>query len=65
MNLKNLELNALQSISVTGVITSLLAQLILILIGKHVHLFWALYPSWVIIFLVGTVVRYYRGHDVE
>ena len=65
MNLKNIELNALQSISVTGVITSLLAQGFLLLLDKTVSTFWALYPSWVVIFLLGSLVRAYRSHDVE
>ena len=63
--MKFMDLNALQSISVTGVITSLVAQVFLLLFDKTVDQFWALYPSWVIIFMVGTLVRVYRGKHLD
>ncbi|SDK30168.1 hypothetical protein SAMN05421823_102396 [Catalinimonas alkaloidigena] len=63
--MKYLELNAIQSISVTGVITSVMAQGFLYLFDKTVDQFWALYPSWVAIFLIGTLVRVYRGKHLD
>jgi hypothetical protein len=61
--MKSIELNALQTISVTGVIVCLLAQIGLYLIGKTVDTFWAVYPTWVVVFLLGTLLRFFAGPD--
>jgi hypothetical protein len=61
--MKSIELNALQTISITGVIVCLLAQLGLYLIDKNVDSFWAVYPTWVVVFAAGTILRYLSSHS--
>jgi len=51
-------LNTLQAISFTGLITSILAQVGLLLIGKEVYNFYYVYPAFAGIFIVGTILRY-------
>lgn len=58
-------LGPLQIISVFGIIFGLIAQLILWLIGKHVDNYMLLYPTWVVIFIIGWVIKKYAkgSHD--
>lgn len=63
--MKSIELNALQTISVTGVIVCLLAQLGLHLIDKDITSFWAVYPTWVVVFAAGTLLRFFSNHSED
>lgn len=61
--MKNLELNLIQSIAFTGIIVSLASQLGLFIIEKHVERFWAVYPVWVVVFIIGSLLRKYGSTD--
>jgi hypothetical protein len=61
--MKNLELNLIQSIAFTGVIVSLASQLGLFIISKHVERFWAVYPVWVAVFVIGSLLRKYGNNS--
>ncbi|SFC15884.1 hypothetical protein SAMN05421780_103114 [Flexibacter flexilis DSM 6793] len=63
--MKNIELNLLQALSVTGIVVSSVAQLGLQVLDKHVEKFWALYPTWVAVFIFGTILRYLRNDSEE
>jgi hypothetical protein len=52
-------LNTMQMLAVTGIIISLFAQLILLLVGKEVHNFWAVYPTWVGVFGIGSLFKHF------
>ncbi len=52
------EMNSYQFVASTGLVMTLLANLILALIGKSVANFWALYVCWIVFFVLGTVVNY-------
>jgi L-asparagine transporter-like permease len=56
-------LGALQTISIFGIIFGLIAQLILWLMGKQVDNYMLLYPTWVVIFLVGWVIKKYAKNE--
>jgi hypothetical protein len=47
------KLNAFHTISITGIVLSLFAQLLLMLFDKTIPHFWYLYPTWVLVFLFG------------
>jgi hypothetical protein len=51
-------MNSYQFVAATGLIMTLLANLILVLIGKHVENFEALYLCWFVFFGAGTVANY-------
>ncbi len=57
------DLNALQAISVCGIIFSVAAQLLLIIFGKHVDKIWALYPTWIVVFIIGTILKKYLKQE--
>ena len=57
------ELNAIQTLSVFGIIFSVIVQIILFVIHKHVAYTWALYPTWIGIFLLGTIIKKYAKND--
>jgi hypothetical protein len=50
-------LNGFQSLSIVGLIFSVIVQIILILINKHVDTVWALYPTWVLVFILGFIIK--------
>jgi len=50
-------LNGFQTLSIIGVVFSIFCQVILLIVGKQVTDMWALYPTWALIFLLGTVIR--------
>lgn len=55
-------LNTIQTIALTGVITSLCSQLGLSIAEKTVEGFWKLYPVWAGVFLIGSLIRiFYKG----
>lgn len=57
------KLNFFQSLSVTGLILSFAAQMMLLLVGKEVKTIWALYPTWIFVFLLGTAFRFFGSND--
>jgi hypothetical protein len=52
------EMNSYQFVAATGLIMTLVAHLILALIGKTVDNFAALYICWLVFFSAGAVVNY-------
>ena len=52
------EMNSYQFVATTGLVMTLLAHLILALIGKSVNNFSALYICWVVFFTFGTIVNF-------
>jgi uncharacterized membrane protein YbhN (UPF0104 family) len=65
MNLKNYTLNTIQSIAITGLVISFVAQIGLLIVGREINHFWYLYPSWVIIFGIGALLKQFAPapHD--
>lgn len=52
------EMNSYQFVAATGLVMTLLANLILLLLSKTVDNFNALYLCWVVFFTLGTVANY-------
>lgn len=63
--MKNIQLNMLQTLSVTGIIVSFVAQFGLQVIEKQVDTFWAVYPTWIFVFAVGTMFRFFRNDEED
>jgi hypothetical protein len=57
------ELNAFQTLAVFGIIFSGIVQLALMLIEKNVETIWALYPTWIGVFIFGTILKRYVKYD--
>ncbi|TAH25188.1 MAG: hypothetical protein EAZ07_07820 [Cytophagales bacterium] len=57
------DFNAFQTLAVFGIIFSIIVQVILLLINKHVDNIWALYPTWITVFIFGTVIKRYIKYD--
>jgi hypothetical protein len=58
------KLNAFQVIAIFGIIFSLAAQLVLLIIKKEVQNFVYLYPTWVLVFIGGYLINpYLSKHD--
>lgn len=51
------EMNSYQFVAMTGLIMTILANIILLFIGKMVENFEALYLCWLVIFAAGTVAN--------
>ncbi|MCU0428485.1 MAG: hypothetical protein MUF42_00810 [Cytophagaceae bacterium] len=56
-------LNGFQTLSIVGVFFSVFCQLVLFLINKKVDNMWALYPTWLLVFMLGTVLRFFSKDD--
>lgn len=59
------QLNAFHTISITGIVFSLFAQLLLLIFDKEITNFWYLYPTWALVFLFGylwNVIDKDQGH---
>lgn len=56
-------LNAFQTISIVGLIFSVIVQITLMLIDKKVDTIWALYPTWAFVFLFGYILKKYTKED--
>ena len=52
------EMNSYQFVAATGLVMTLLAHLILALIGKSINNFAALYICWAVFFTLGTIANY-------
>ncbi len=50
-------MNGFQTISIIGLIFSVFCHGILLLLGKTVLDMWALYPTWVAVFVGGSIIR--------
>ena len=57
--------NALQSISFVGIIFSIIVQIALLIIDKKVETLWALYPTWIVIFVIGTLFKYFSKPEED
>lgn len=56
----NIQLNMIQSLSLVGLIVSGFAQLGLKLIEKNVPDFWLVYPIWIGVLVLGTIIKMLR-----
>lgn len=56
-------LNTIQTLSIVGIIFSVIVQITLMIIGKKVHTIWALYPTWVFVFFIGWLMKKYNKYD--
>ena len=66
MNLKNYTLNTIQSLAITGLVSSFAAHIGLLVVGREVNNFWYVYPSCVLIFAVGAIIKQFTApipHD--
>lgn len=52
------QMNSYQFVAATGLVMTLVAHLILALLGKTVKNFDALYLCWLVIFSLGTIANY-------
>ncbi|WP_240676178.1 hypothetical protein [Botryobacter ruber] len=52
------EMNSYQFVAVTGLVMTVVAHIILALIGKRVENFEALYLCWTVFFALGTIANY-------
>ncbi|MFD2515297.1 hypothetical protein ACFSRY_15600 [Pontibacter locisalis] len=59
------EMNSYQFVSTTGLIMTLVAHLILILLNKTVENFTTLYLCWSGFFVIGTVVNFYSKPEED
>lgn len=59
MERKTYTLNTMQMLAVTGIIISMVAQLALLITGKTVNNFWAVYPTWIGVFGVGSLFKHF------
>lgn len=57
------EMNSYQFVAATGLVMTLVANIIMLLIGKTMHNFEALYLCWAVFFGVGTIVNYNSNPD--
>lgn len=57
------EMNSYQFVAATGLVMTLLAHLILALIGKTINNFGALYICWLVFFIFGSIVNYRSRPD--
>lgn len=51
------EMNSYQYIAVVGLIMSFAANVILLVEGKAIQTFWALYACWTALFIIGSIVN--------
>jgi hypothetical protein len=57
-------LNLFQSLAVVGLIFSVVVHIILLIINKKISTIWALYPTWVFVFIFGYVIKIMgKGED--
>lgn len=53
----------LQIISLFGILFSVAAHIVLIYIDKKVDNYWYIYPTWVIIFIVGLLFKKFSKEE--
>jgi len=57
------DLNAFQTLAVFGIIFSGIVQIVLFIIHKNIDTLWALYPTWIGVFIVGMLIKKYVKYD--
>ncbi len=57
------EMNSYQFVALTGLVMTLVANIILLLIGKTVQNFEALYLCWAVFFTLGTIANFNSNPD--
>jgi hypothetical protein len=57
------DFNAFQTLSLFGLLFSVIVQILLTLIHKHVDTIWALYPTWFGVFIFGTILKKFTKED--
>lgn len=57
------EMNSYQFVAATGLVMTLVANIIMLFIGKSMHNFEALYLCWVVFFALGTIINYNSSPD--
>jgi hypothetical protein len=50
-------LNLFQSLAVVGLIFSAVVHIILLIIDKKVSTIWALYPTWIFVYIFGYIIK--------
>lgn len=55
--------NALQSLSIIGIIFSIIVHIILIIIDKQIERIWALYPTWIFVYFIGFLFKKYGAEE--
>lgn len=55
--------NAFQTLAVFGIIFSVIVQIVLFFINKKIENVWALYPTWGVVFIIGTIIKRYVKYD--
>ncbi|MFN6944344.1 MAG: hypothetical protein ACK4ND_05315 [Cytophagaceae bacterium] len=56
-------LNLFQTLALLGIVFSLVAHGILIFLEKAIDNYWAVYPTWVLVFIFGTIIKKFVGPD--
>ncbi|HXA03024.1 MAG TPA: hypothetical protein VNW99_13600 [Cytophagaceae bacterium] len=56
-------MNIFQSLALVGLIFSIAVNIALIVIHKHVNLYWAVYPFWISVFIFGYFMHRYRKDE--
>lgn len=57
------DLNAFQTLSLFGLMFSVIAQILLFVIHKHVETIWALYPTWIAVFIFGSILKKFSKEE--
>lgn len=60
---KGIEINFFQTIALTGIVTSLVANAGLLLAEKSVNQFWMVYLVWVMVFIASSFIKAEDPHD--
>jgi L-asparagine transporter-like permease len=58
-------MNIFQSLALVGLIFSIVVNIALVVIDKHVNLYWAVYPFWIFVFIFGYLLHKYRKEDED
>lgn len=56
-------MNSYQFVAATGLVMTIVANIILLLIGKAVQNFGALYLCWLVFFVLGTIANFNSNPD--
>jgi hypothetical protein len=56
-------LNGFQSLSIVGLVFSVIVQIALLIIDKKVDTIWALYPTWIFVFIFGYILKKFSKDD--
>lgn len=56
-------LNGFQSLSIVGLVFSVIVQITLLIIDKKVDTVWALYPTWIFVFIFGYLLKRFSKEE--